>query len=712
LDYLVAGYQREANRLDEEIAAWERQFSADDPLLGYRAPKWPLQLAAVAAYLYEQFGEVHYAQQARDVLLRYREFATRYQATEAGARPEYSQGVPPLDAVFDPILFGPACLRIAPTLDIRDTQALAAIAADSLRLIWLFPEWGGHNRAMLRAASLAACAEAFPQHPDAPAWIEMSEELAEESWGRWSVEDTMMYPAHWLRALIVYAGMRRRLAEFIQFIQPRLYLRSIVQMLSPLGILPDYGDSHWMMHSHWEWMSLLEWGAGIYQDPTMKWAASRIWKVQRQEIPSIYASQALMMCHAWCSDEVAASQPGDVLDALDDVILKKMVFRTGWGEQDSYACINYRDEGDYGRVARDYLRTNLAVSAEKMHHGHADEGSFAMLVHNQTLLLHESGYRENPPDGVYRADMYHNRVVWRPNALLPGAWDWNTLVDNGHYKPVRTDRLYQTRLLGVEIGRMRVVDENQRLGWDRTIFFLSEIPCWVVVDALLSNQSQPRHCGLVWWTTDVLDKDRRWLKTHLAGIQRWRNESRSALWMMIPEIPGQGLKFFLVTARRSFQDEIAITNIWSGEHRAGRSLNFITMLVPRPYQEALDGDRFAVQVLPGFPSGKGYGVRFSHQGESITLATLNDLAAGFVQEDIRPRYSAEQGWYKVGEMASDAAFSILREGPEGVRVGLINGTRLEVKDHLVYQAPSHAMFQEDRGFLAGIPARFRWQGRV
>ncbi len=419
-----------------------------------------------------------------------------------------------------------------------------------------------------------------------------------------------------------------------------------------------------------------------------------------------------MMCHAWCSDGVAASPPGSVLDALDDVILKKMIFRTGWGERDSYACINYRDEGDYGRVARDYLRTNLAVSAEKMHHGHSDEGSFSMLVNDGTLLLHESGYRENPPDGIYRADVYHNRMVWRPNALLPGSWDWNTLVDNGHYKPVRTDRLYQTKLLGVDIGRIRVADEVQGLNWDRTVFFLPEMPCWVVVDTLLASRTAPRFCGLVWWTTDILERDQRWLKTHLAGIQAWKNARRASLWMMVPEIPGQRSQFSVTQARRSFQDELAITNIWSGEHRPGRSLNFVSILLPQPFEDKLDGDRFAVQVLPSQPAGKGLGVRLGLKDEEINLMVLNDLTASFIQEDIRPRNKAEQGWYKVGKLASDAAFCVSRENSKGAMVGIINGTRLEVEDHLAYQAPSHAMFQEDRGFLPGIPARFRWEGGV
>ncbi len=712
LAFLVKGYEREVGRLDEEIAAWEQQFSNDDPLLGYRAPKWPLQMACVAAYLYSQNGRVEFAYQARDTLLRYREFVQRYPRSAAESRPEYSQGVPPLDAVFDPIIFGPACERIMPILSVEERNTLAEIAADSLRLIWRFPEWGGHNRAMLRAASLAVCAHAFNDHPEAAAWIELADELAEESWGRWSIEDTMMYPAHWLRALIVYAEARGRLDEFTQFIQPRMHLKSIVQMLSPLGILPDFGDSHWLMHSHWEWMSLLEWGAAIYQDASMKWAAGRIWQVQQKETPSIYASQALMMCHSWSSDSTKEALPGNILDALDDLVVKKLVFRTGWEANSSYACVNYRDEGDYGRVVREYLRTNLAVSAEKMHHGHADEGSFAMLVHDGTLLLHESGYRESPPDGIYRADLYHNRVVWRQGIRLSGSTAWNSLNDNGHYKPVRTDRLYQTSLLGIDIRRIRVTDETQGLSWDRSIFFLPKPTCWVVVDTIMATRTAPHTFGLLWWTSDVLEQEGNWLKTHLSGIQTWKNANRSALWIGIPKIHGQQTELHVETARRSFQNETMIADLWSGDARAGRSLNYVSLLVPRSVDDPLQVDEMAVQVFPSEPDGRGLAVSLTLQGEVITMVTLNDLTASFLQEDIRPRYNFEQGSYRIGAISSDAAFSILRSNSNGIQAGMINGTRLEVNDRLVYQMPFNAMFQEDRSFRQGITARFRWQGQV
>jgi hypothetical protein len=165
----------------------------------------------VAAYLYEQTGRQAYARQAAELFLRYREFTAVYPQSARGRRPEYSgAALPPLDCVFDPIVFAPAVERIRPELSPAEDAQLAEIMADSLAMVWRFPEWGGHNRAMLRAASLAVCARAFPAHPYAGDWIAMSDELAEESWGRWSIEDAMMYQSHWLRAMIHYSEARRK----------------------------------------------------------------------------------------------------------------------------------------------------------------------------------------------------------------------------------------------------------------------------------------------------------------------------------------------------------------------------------------------------------------------------------------------------------------------------------------------------------------------
>lgn len=707
--FIQQAYARDEKRVDEEIESWRRQFS-NSHLLGYTTTRFPLQVGVAAAFLYEQSGEIGLARRARELLQDYRDFTKVYPAEAARLRPEYAGGpVPPLDVCFDPIVFAPAVERIRPAISEEEYHQLEEIAADSLELVWRFPEWGGHNRAMLRAASLAACARAFPGHPRAPDWVSLADELAEESWGRWSIEDTMMYQSHWLRALIVYCEARGK-PELADFIQPRMTVKAMVQMLSPLGILPNYGDSHWLMHSPWEWTALLEWGARSYRDPAMKWAAERIWQERsKAETPNIYAAMALTLAQRWCDDEILPKEPYDTPDALDDLVLKKLVFRTGWNEKATYACINYRDEGDHARVARDYLRTNLAVSAEKMHHGHADEGSFTMLVHDGTLLLSESGYREDPPDGVYRADRYHNRLTWRPTAGLPGQDPWDLLNDNGHYRAVRTERLYQSRLLDADIRRIRVTDEVQGLSWDRSIVFFSDLPAWVVIDTALAAHSAARSFHLLWWTGEVLAQGPGWYETWIREIHEWRNTENAHLRICLPEIPGQANRLWQRIERRDFHPETLIGSSWRGEHRLGRAVSFVSVLWPHAPDEK---EAPVVEVLAGQSARHGLAVRLRWRGEERLVGTLADLSAGYLQEDIRPRTSAEQGMTSYGPVESDAAFVYVHTQPGNRQAGFQNGTRLSYDGKVLHQAPPSSMFQEDGTDIPGIPARFRWEGEI
>jgi hypothetical protein len=709
LTYIREAYDNERGQLDREIAAWQEQFRANaafNALFGYSPPRWPLHLAAVAAFLYEQSADPALAAEAADLFLRFPGWTQELPREIAAARPEYADGVPPLDTTFDPLVFGAACARIRSALPDAKYAALADIAAASLRPIWRFPEWGGHNRALLRAASLAVCARAFPHHPDTPAWAEMADELAEESWGRWSIEDALMYQAHWLRAMIVYATARDRAAQLAHFVQPRLYLRAAAQLMSPLGVLPDFGDSHWQTHGRWEWLACLEWGAATYRDPAMKWAAAQLWDGQPRGKPNLYGAQALLLAWSWCDDAMPARPPDPDDDALDDLVQKKIAFRTGWNADATYACLNYRDEGDYARVARDYLRQTLAVSAEKMHHGHADEGSFSLLVHGGTVLLHESGYRESPPDGMYRADVYHNRLIWRLGDL-PAEKSLAGLFDSGAYRPVRTERIYRTRLGDAEIARVRVTDEAQSIIWDRSVFFLAGLPCWVVIDTARALTEAERTFALLWWTTDILAQNHDWADTHIAEIQGWPNQHNATLRVITPAVPGQQVMRSHATFRRCFRDEIMLATHWRGVHRVSEPVHFVTVLWPHPYGEA-GGNGPSTEVVRAEPAGRGIAVRLVWQGETRLLATRSEPGAGLLAEDVRPRYTFATRRAEYPPLVTDADFAYLRENSDEQWAGFVNGTRLDVGGETLYEGGSHAMLQEDRTDRPGIPARFRW----
>ncbi len=701
--------QREGDRLPAEIEKSFQQAAESTPLFGYFPPRWMLDYAAACAFLYARRGEARLVEQAKEALFFYRDWLKHLPPGAEHSRPEYEDGIPPMEPVFNPVVFVPAVEQIRPALSAGELETLSDLLARTFKPVFRFPEWGGHNRAMLRAAGLALGARAFPDHPQAPAWAALADELAEESWGRWSIEDAMLYQPHWLRALIRYAEARGREAELKDMLQPRLHLKAMTQLLSPLGILPDYGDSHWLMHSQWEWLACLEWGAAAYQDPALKWAARRIFETRQADAPDAYLATVAALAWEWCDESVPARPPLDRDSALDDLVIKKLVWRTGWGGGDAYACLNYRDEGDYGRAARDYLRATLAVSAEKMHHGHADECSFSMLVHNGTLLLHESGYRERPPDGIYRAAVYHNRLIWQPGRKPAGLGLLEFLRGDGRYQPTRTERLYHTRLGEAEFSRVRVVDETQGLAWDRSVIFLPNLPAWVVLDGALATRTGPRTISSLWWTTDVLARGEGWFDTHLQGVMGWANRKEAALWIAMPGAPSQPGTLSVEPFRRHFQDELALARTWYGEHRAGRCVNFVTVLWPHAYGEPGE-DRFPkIEVVESEPLGAGIGVWLRWGGVERLFGVLNDLARFCGQEDVRPTYSAGQGPVGYGPLRSDAAFVFLRKEAGGEWAGFIHGTHLSHQGQVLYQGRPHAMFQEDATDRPGVPARFRWE---
>ena len=711
LNYIQAAYDRESGQLESEIEKWRSQFDPNNSLFGYSGPGWPLPMASVAAFLYEQYGDAHMATVARDILLRYREWTRLMPPQTLHSRPEYADGINAIEPVFQPLMFIPAVERIRQAVSAPDYQALVSIVADSERSVLRFPEWGGHNRALLRAAGLALSARAFADQPEAAGWEKLADELAEESWGRWSVEDAQMYQSHWLRAMILYSEGRGK-PEIANFIQPRMVLKSIVQLLTPLGTLPDYGDSHWLMHSQWEWLACLEWGAHVYQDPSMKWAAQRIWEQRQAEAPNLYGANVLTYAWRWSDDQVPMQQPGPVLDALDDLVLKKSVFRSGWDKGATYALFNYRDEGDYGLTTRDYLRTTLAVSAEKMHHGHADEGALSVLMHQGTVLLHESGYRESPPDGMYRSDVYHNRLVWRAGEKPEKATFVEFLRGNGYYKKLRTERMYQTKLLDAEITRLRVRDEKNGICWDRSIFFLKAMPCLVVIDTVLEARPELRTYSSNWWTMELRSRGENWFETYVSHFVDWQNPKNAGLLVVFPQLPDPAYRLEVETTRRSYQDETALETIWSGKARPGEAINFVSVLWPHDYDDLNPSRAAAVKLVSASPTGRGVGVSIDWQGTQHLLTTLNDLTASWIDEEIRPRYRSEKGMAAFGPVSSDAAFTYTRTQGKTIASGLINGTRLEYNGKEIFQALVCGMFQENATQVPGIAARFRWEGEA
>lgn len=277
--------------------------------------------------------------------------------------------------------------------------------AFSLDILWKYTE-GEHNGRINRNRNL--------YNPKADIWRKLSHTLIEDSRDRWSIEDAGTYFPIWFNTLIHYAEETKD-TDFFQHPVTQYYFRYLRELISPMGVIPDYGDGRW--GSCWGLLlSCLEAGVAAYQDGEMKAAAHRLFHAMSAldnglSVLSLKGIHGLVDSCLWADDGVMEIQKErESREVLEDVVGKKIVFE----KNGNYLLTNYRDEGRFAWLQRNYLRNTIPVEPEKAHHGHSDENSIVCLISNGCVLLHDGGYRDCISEKrAYRSDYYHNRVILR-----------------------------------------------------------------------------------------------------------------------------------------------------------------------------------------------------------------------------------------------------------------------------------------------------------
>jgi len=727
LDYIFEAGRDTPVYLERSIHSWREHFNARNPLFGYAASGAPAAAAAVDAFLYEHTGEIRHAQHARTALLMPRELVTIFPAEIAARHPEYHRAVPPMDGLFVPPNYIPAYERVRNSgiLNDDDHEAIEAIVADSLHTLFHFPEWGAHNRAMLRALSLAMAARAFPAYPEATAWRDLSAQLAEDSWGRWTIEDAMGYHSVWWLALCTYADVCDR-PDFYNLPATYYYFHYFAHMLTPLDTFPDFGDCNWGGGAE-RLLPCFEKAAAVYREPAFKYVADRIFQTMLVAgPPSVGNALLCIQAYGWADDAVPAEQPTwESEEVLDDLVGKKILFRSGWERDATYLLLNYRDEVGYGYIPRRYLRTTLAVSAEKMHHGHADENAIVLLLDKGAVLLHEGGYRDNVPNGRYRADIYHNRVIWRPGIKRAGVGAWDFLHDDGSYKITATQKLHFARFRDVEFSRTQVVDDDRGITWDRIVAYIKPLGCFALVDAVRALKSGPFTLANILYTTDILANGDAangipYFDTAIRAIGPWQNPQHRALLIAYPLSTNRPI--CVEQTRRHYQQETGLYQVWTGRLTQGDIIPFVTVLWPHE-QASISGSAAgktevtplveALSLLDVSHPNLSLALQIKTAAHDITFGCKLDLNLGLLTQETRPRYSFEAGRVVYGDFETDATHFCASVTAESVHAALTEGTRLTYQQRALYDGPLHRMFQEDGTNSSVLPSwRERYEGTL
>ncbi len=685
------------------VEQWKKT-ARPNVLWGYDAPAHPVYLASSLAFLYGETGARIYAERAAQLLSGYGDLRETLPAGYAATRAEYAGGVPALSNFFYLPPYVRAYLRIRDSgvLDAHMKAKIEKEVAESVDFIFRFPEWGAHNRAMLRAEALCCAAIAMPDHPRAGKWRQMAEVLAGDSLRHWEIEDTSLYAPIWLLALFSYAEAAGRPDVWSSPVI-RYTLQYLARLIAPSGVIPDFGDAWWNSSADGlRLTAVFEKGAAVFRDPELKWAAQSIYRSARRRDGTVGVVEACALADAWrwADESLAPSVPRTLSqEVLEDVVGKKIVFRNGWEAGSTYCLLNYRDEGDGAWTERRYLRQTLSVEEEKMHHGHADENSIVLLMHQGAPLLHDAGYRDDLPSGAFgawRQDYFHNRLVARKNKRDRSQPLLEFLRNSGAYRPVRTCKIDFLNLQRADMSRTRLIDEELGYEWDRSITYVRSLACFVVVDAVRILRPDYFTFASLWHAQKVLARGEHFFDVATDSLPGFAFPESQALLVYFPEIRGKAEGEEPIS--RHAQAERMIFQTVSSQYKAGDLEVFVTVL--QPHDRSTDARRLLDRFRPmaTSPPDRGTGLEIRDGASRHFICVKLDLESEAARENIRPRYTWELGRAAYGDIETDAHYLFATAEAEKFSYGAANLLKLLYRGRTVLEAlPNTFGLQLDGG---------------
>jgi hypothetical protein len=673
------------------IEQWKKT-TRPNALWGYDPPAHPVYLASTLAFLYEETKNKDYAKKAGEILAMYGDLRAIYPEANVKTRVEYEEGLPALANFFFMPPYIRAYLRIRDSgvLEEAARKKIEADVAGSADFIFRFPEWGTHNRAMLRAEALQYAALAMPNHPHAAKWKKLADAIADDNLRQWEAEDASTYHPVWLHALYSYADAGGK-KDLFDSPLTRYYQQYFLKLIGPHGTIPEFGDARWT--SGWEALRMVpffEKGAAVYKDPQLKWAARTIFETFKNLHRSINVGEAYHLCDAyrWADESIKPQSPTSLSqEVLEDLVGKKVVFRDGWKPTSTYMLLNYRDEGDDGWLTREYLRQSISVEEEKMHHGHADENSIPLLMSNGSVLLHDADYRSDLPSGPYgawRQDYFHNRLIARPEKRDTRQPLLEFVRNSGAYRAVRTHKVDFLNLKEVDMSRTRLIDQDMGYQSDRIVTFIKEEGWFVVVDAIKILRSGYFTFADLWHAQHILHKGKDYVDVVTDSIQGFKFPANRSLLLVFPETYAKTLGDEPIS--RSYQQENAIYQTISGQYKAGDTELFVTVLIPHDRDQNLEDLKSKIKLIDVSAPYKAVGLQITRGDRTSILGIKVDLEMEIARENIRPRYLYSLGKVTYGDFETDAHYFFASTNSREVKYSASNVLKVLFKGRPLMEA--------------------------
>ncbi|NND72722.1 MAG: hypothetical protein HKN43_14190 [Rhodothermales bacterium] len=708
LAYIVGAADDGWEALENNRRSWVENIDLDY-VFGYNPPSNDLYLAALSANVFRINGDRKYLDRARQLLTYYRNYRDFYPADFHTTKAEYGDELPAIPNIFT---FGKFVHAFSILLENDaiaegDEALIREDLAASADYLVNFQEWGPMNRAMLRAEAMTYVAAVMPEHPRQKIWKMAGEAIADDNWGQWEIEDATGYHAIWLYSLAGYASNVRQDESLYRTPVMQYYFDYFLKLISPAGLIPDFGDAGW--GASWTRMiPIFEKAAAINKDPRFRWAAAQYYRTYLDPAPerkSYFTALCLSDAYLWADFSLGAEVPtSGSQEVLEDIVGKKVVFRDGWDANSTYMLYNYRDEGEGGWLFREYLRTTIPVEEEKMHHGHSDENSIVMLMKNNSVLLHDGGYRDYMPSGPYgafRADYFHNRVVVRNGKIAwgqddgefryasPGyeAVEGQQLLDfmrnSGAYHQVETRKIDFLTLDHFDMTRTRIIDD--RLGYeaDRIVNYVKELDWFVVFDVVRFTEPGYLTMANMWHTRDILQQGDGWYDTAYDSLRNVDVAGSERLLVVFPE--NAQLEEGTGEQDRYWQKEKFIYQA-AGRHGYRNDLQkFVTILIP--HDASADPNELAasVSMLDVDRPDQAVAVEINYRDKKYTVGAKLDMEYELFRDWRRPMYNYESGKVSYGEYETDAYHLFVVEDDETLHFAVSGVVKIKKGDRVLHE---------------------------
>jgi len=720
-DYLRVIKQAEERVWQIYEKSYQTWQAADSTIRQKNPPIPNIRWGRMDGLLYAVTGERKYAERARKVLMESPHYEN-YMAIKVLTQLENS--------------------GILTQEDLKLIEKKIAEGAD--RAVQYWAEWGAMNHSTNHIVnSLSATIQYLPHHPNVEKWRKKLDINLSSSWGLWSIEDSQNYISPWLVPMMQCVEVLNRENEFYALPTTKYYLDYAVQLMTPDGQIVKFGDGGDIGDYTWCWyLPMLEKGASIYRDGRMKWAAHQLFRsnIYGKGYAFIYTINFLVDAYQWADDSISESMPTDGSRlVLEDYVGKKVVFRNGWDSEATYLFLNFLEDAPFGIDGKEHIINTIPVETEKNHHGQADENAICFMMKDGAILLHDSGYRETSttgPDGQYRADTYHNKLIVRKGIadqqlrLLP------FLLDGGQYHFVNTKLMHFRRFKEVDISRTRLIDEDCGYQWDRLINYLKDKEWFVIFDIVKILKNGPYTLANLFYTQNIVDfdqKGRTWYDTKYTTIATttqsggfakkipsmflnpsnytYNNKSEVHLLMHFPE--GTHFRRGVEQTRRCYQTESAVYNAKADSFKIGDIVVFTTFLIPHPKNVDPKSIISSLDELEIYHTDNGYGLKIPGKDGDIQLNAMLDLEAEYLAENLRPRYNFESGRTEYGNLVTDARYCYLKKQKNRLFYSFFKASKLIWADKPIFEAEGQMIGQDDGSYQRwGISKWIAWEDEV